>query len=327
MLHTRTSGACVDFNNLREFLREKESDPDERKLAEPEKSDRSDYALIDEDLRAVIDKRKRNNEENENESCEAGDFVSNRKKKQRLKKVRLSKRVARGLQTMRSEARKREQEKLLSAFEKARIQSAGEMPVKPLIALGGALSESPASILKDDGCNANAASKSFFEKRKDLFDSIRDSGAAARHSGQNVEERGAVVLNDARVKIGDHARKSNFVAADCRCDALLGRPWHVENKPAAIYQKRAATIGSIALRASENAASAGEIQSISAKKFKKLHRKGKGVAFCLKINAIEVSDECKDGRKNTPDAELAAISVGIASRAPSQARCRARDHN
>lgn len=196
---------------------------------------------------------------------------------------------------------------MLGAAENAKITGAEEMPIKPLIVFGGALSKAPVSILKDDGCNANVASKSFFEKHKEIFDSTEDANAIMHHSDQSIEEKGALMLKEACIQIGGHTRRSNFAVADCRHDALLGMPWHVENEPSANYKDQAVTIGECILRASDNTDPVAEIQNISVKKFRRMCRKKKGAVFCLKINSLLASDKKLDGRANIPDPRLAAI--------------------
>ena len=63
----------------------------------------------------------------------------------------------------------------------------------------------------------------------------------------SVEEASEVVLNGT-LQIGSHTYITNFnFVAECRCDVLLGMPWHVANNPSIDYFERVVTVNGDAI--------------------------------------------------------------------------------
>ena len=264
---------------------------------------RKDEEINRNDLRTLIENRKRINE--------AGDLESRAEKevpkRQRLKKIAFSKRKVHALQRAREKRRKILTKRMLASASAAANGGRRELPVSPLIIFGGIINGCPASILKDDGCNTNVISRSFYERHRMDFPVTEQADIVIQHSSQEASEAGSRILKDVSVKIGPHTYKSAFVVDDCRYDVLLGMPWHVENKPLVDYKNQRVRIGDLVLAAPPEAEASLRVQHISVKKFRKICRRQRGALFCLRINSLLKEERPSDGRKEIRDPELRSI--------------------
>ena len=255
------------------------------------------------DLRNIIERRMKNGNNENLKAYETKSMIN----KNRLNKVSFSKRKVHALQRARGKRKRDLRDMLLKRIERPKDFVENEMPVDPLIVFGGVLNEIPVSILKDDGCNTNVVSRSFYEKHKEKFPSTEETDLIIQHSSQKATEKGKVILKDVCVSVGPHTYRSNFVVADCRYDVLLGMPWHVENEPTVNYKEKTVKLSDCLLAATEEPDIAVKVQSISVKKFRRLYRKKKGALFCLKINSLVQGNRLLDGRQHISDPELARL--------------------
>lgn len=118
----------------------------------------------------------------------------------------------------------------------------GIIPVEDLIIFEGEMHGQVVEILKDDGRNTNVVSKDCARRNAHLFQ-LEEADLIITHSKRNSEEKSGQVIVQAEVKVGLHSYTSNWAVVDCRCDVLLGMPWHKENKPEVDYSIPPVSVG------------------------------------------------------------------------------------
>lgn len=80
---------------------------------------------------------------------------------------------------------------------------------------------------------------------------------------------------DTEVEIGALKYRSNWIVADCRCDVLLGMPWHVHCKPTIDYETGELKSGNVILPTHKDSNRTIKVQNMGVKKFRSLLRKKK----------------------------------------------------
>lgn len=90
----------------------------------------------------------------------------------------------------------------------------------------GSVEGQQVTVLKDDGCNTNVIAKSFVDRHRDLVQTHKAVFTISHSNKRSIEKASEIVLNT-EIQIGDHKYKSDWVVANCRCDIMLGMPWHV----------------------------------------------------------------------------------------------------
>ena len=146
------------------------------------------------------------------------------------------------------------------------------IPVRKLIVLEGSINEEPARILKDDGCNTNVASKEFFLRHRELFET-RDENTDVTHSNKNNSEISNEIVLNGLIQCGSHRYRSNFAVANCRYDVLLGMPWHTDVQPRIDYGIPEVEVADTFLPLERNQCFRVSISNIGVKKFRSLLRK------------------------------------------------------
>lgn len=112
------------------------------------------------------------------------------------------------------------------------------LKVYPLFRLTGLLDGvHNLQILKDDGCNVNAISRTFFARHfADLQPYSRGSSLEIRHSSTGISERAPFILRQLTLRLpSGHTYTADFAVGSTRYDAIIGMPWHVEEKARVDY--------------------------------------------------------------------------------------------
>lgn len=127
-------------------------------------------------------------------------------------------------------------------------------------------------VLKDDGCNKIVISMEFVKRNRSYL-KVKKMRSTISHSDKDQIETSSEIVLDAKVQIGDHFYRSNWVVANGRYDLLLGTPWHYTNEPTTNYENGRVTIGDVILMRRSPNHSRIEITNIRVKKFRSLIRK------------------------------------------------------
>ena len=181
------------------------------------------------------------------------------------------------------------------------------IPVKPLIVFGGTANGIDATILKDDGCNTNVISKDFYEKYAKAFQEESLQGVRIQHSNKGSREDSELVLKNVLIKISKQSYISNFVAAECRYDVILGTPWHVACSPHTDYNNRSVQIGDTLLRSRAHTSDRTAVSSISVKRFRRMLRRQNACLFRVHINQVSRGTEPRPISTTAPSEKLRAI--------------------
>ncbi len=85
------------------------------------------------------------------------------------------------------------------------------------------------------------------------------------HSQQGLVENSSKAILGATSTIGRNSYKSNWLAANCRYDVLLGMPWRVAHKPSINYEKEIVQVGKDAMVTDFSDESKVKVQKLSLK--------------------------------------------------------------
>ena len=113
-------------------------------------------------------------------------------------------------------------------------------------------------------------SKEFFERNREYFN-WENSNLEVSHSKKGTDENASKAILVAKLKIGKHSYKSNWHAANCRCD-ILGIPWHFAHNPKIDYVKRIVKVGEKNLSIKNSNEREVKVLNLSFKKFRHIVR-------------------------------------------------------
>lgn len=168
------------------------------------------------------------------------------------------------------------------------------------------MNDVPVYVLKDDVCNTSVISKEFFEKHAECLD-VAEKKVEVCHSNKGNTEFATKVVLNARLKCGKHVYRSNFAVANCRCDVLLGMPWHVDCNPTIEYEVPTVAIADHCLPMQSDDSCSPVITNMGVKKFRSMLRK-KGNRDDFHVFAVvENPNKATKGRDTAKGNEKLAV--------------------